>query len=165
MGKSVNLGGDRLGSGNKQKVYLHNYERSTHNLGYIWRSTMASGTLVPFLKQVALPGDTFDIDINADVKTLPTVGPLFGSFKMQLDLFLCPMRLYNKALHMNKLGVGMDMSKVKFPKFDLRTNNLVDGIDEPIEVQQINQSSLIAYLGIRGNGFNGDTDADEVKNT
>ena len=165
MADSVNLGGDRLGSGNKQKVYLHNYERSTHDLGYIWRSTMASGTLVPFLKQVALPGDTFDIDINADVKTLPTVGPLFGSFKMQLDVFLCPIRLYNKSLHMNKIGVGMDMSKVKFPFYNLKTNNLVANSEEPVEVQQINQSSLLAYLGIRGNGYNGDTDADEVTNT
>ena len=110
MSKSVTLGGDRLGSGKKQKVYLHNYERSTHDLGYIWRSTMAPGTLVPFLKQVALPGDNFKIELNADVKTLPTVGPLFGSFKLQLDVFLCPIRIYNAQLHMNRLGVGMDIS-------------------------------------------------------
>ena len=44
------------------KVELHNYERSTHDLGYIWRSTMSAGTLVPFMTQVALPGDTFDIE-------------------------------------------------------------------------------------------------------
>ena len=46
------LGGDRLGSGKKMKVAMHNYERSTHDLGYIWRSTMAPGTLVPFMKKV-----------------------------------------------------------------------------------------------------------------
>ena len=39
------LGGDRLGSGKKQKISMHGYERSTHDLGYIWRSTMACGTL------------------------------------------------------------------------------------------------------------------------
>ena len=43
------IGGDRLGSGNKQEVSLRNYERSSHDLGYIWRSSMASGTLVPFM--------------------------------------------------------------------------------------------------------------------
>ena len=53
------LGGDRLGAGKKMKVELHNYERSTHDLGYIWRSTMSAGTLVPFMTQVALPGDAF----------------------------------------------------------------------------------------------------------
>lgn len=147
------LGGERLGAGKKMKVALHNYERSTHDLGYIWRSTMAAGTLVPFMKEVALPGDTFDINLNADVKTLPTVGPLFGSFKLQLDVFMCPIRLYNAQLHMNRLGVGMDMSLVKFPEIYVITNLLDGSKKEPLEVQQINQSSLLAYLGIRGNRF------------
>jgi hypothetical protein len=79
------IGGDRLGSGNKQNVSLRNYERSTHDLGYTWRSSMAAGTLVPFMNYVALPGDSFDIDLDVDVLTLPTVGPLFGSFKVQLE--------------------------------------------------------------------------------
>jgi hypothetical protein len=103
------LGGDRLGSGNKQEISLRNYERSSHDLGYIWRSSMASGTLVPFMSEVALPGDSFDIDLDCDVKTLPTVGPLFGSYKVRLDVFECPMRLYQGKLHMNMLNTGMDM--------------------------------------------------------
>ena len=68
------LGGERLGAGKKMKVAMHNYERSTHDLGYIWRSTMAAGTLVPFIKEIALPGDTFDINLNADVKTYIVTG-------------------------------------------------------------------------------------------
>ena len=59
-----NLGGDRLGSGNKMKVHMHGFERSTHDLGHVFRTTMASGTLVPFLCNVATPGDTWDIDLN-----------------------------------------------------------------------------------------------------
>ena len=55
------LGGDRLGSGKKMTVDFHGYERSTHDLSYLWRSTMAAGTLVPFMSEIALPGDTFDI--------------------------------------------------------------------------------------------------------
>ena len=147
--KTVNLGGDRIGSGNKMKVQMRNYERSTHDLGNVFRTTMAAGTLVPFMKQVGLPGDTFDIELNADVKTLPTVGPLFGSFKLQLDVFLCPMRLYNAQLHMNKLNVGMNIKNVKFPLMSIvslepkntRSNKL-----------QLSQSSLLAYLGIRYTG-------------
>ncbi|MEM3771990.1 MAG: hypothetical protein QXW80_06735 [Candidatus Micrarchaeia archaeon] len=153
MSKTVNLGGDRLGSGAKMNVTMHGYSRSTHDLSYIWRSTMAAGTLVPFMKLVALPGDTFDIRLNADVKTLPTVGPLFGSFKMQLDIFQVPMRLYNAGLHMNRLNIGLDMSKVKFPIITLTTNRLNENTDLPVEFRQINQSSLLAYLGIRGNGW------------
>lgn len=153
MSKKVNLGGDRLGSGAKMDVHLHGYSRSTHDLSNIWRSTMAAGTLVPFLKQVALPGDTFDIKLNADVKTLPTVGPLFGSFKMQMDIFQVPIRLYNAGLHMNRLNIGLDMSKVKFPLIRLYTNRLNENTNLPIEFRQLNQSSLLSYLGIRGNGF------------
>jgi hypothetical protein len=152
------LGGDRLGSGKKMTVSYKNYERSTHDLSYIWRSTMATGTLVPFLKLVALPGDTFDIDLNADVKTLPTVGPLFGSFKLQLDVFMIPMRLYNAQLHMNKLNVGMDMSKVKFPTYYIRTNIIDHNDPLPIELQQINPSSLLSYLGFKGTGYRDTSD-------
>lgn len=40
----VTLGGERLGSGKKEKIHLKNYERSTHNLGYVWKNTQAPGT-------------------------------------------------------------------------------------------------------------------------
>ena len=49
MSITRNLGGDRLGSGNKMNVHMHGYSRSNHDLGYVWRSTMASGTITPFL--------------------------------------------------------------------------------------------------------------------
>ena len=146
------LGGDRLGSGNKQNISMRNYERSTHDLGYSWRSSMAAGTLVPFMNFVALPGDTFDIDLDCDVLTLPTIGPLFGSFKVQLDVFCTPYRLYNASLHMNRLGIGNDMSQVLLPQWQLR--KYVD-FSEPLEVgdnDQINPSSLAKYLGISGLG-------------
>ena len=142
------IGGDRLGSGNKQEVSLRNYERSSHDLGYIWRSSMASGTLVPFMSEIALPGDSFDIDLDCDVKTLPTVGPLFGSYKVQLDVFQCPVRLYNGKLHMNMLNIGMDMSQILLPQVELAGYyNVNDG-----DNQQINSSSIFSYLNIRGIG-------------
>jgi len=143
------IGGDRLGSGNKQEVSLRNYERSSHDLGYIWRSSMASGTLVPFMSEVALPGDSFDIDLDCDVKTLPTVGPLFGSYKVQLDVFQCPIRLYNGKLHMNMLNIGMDMSQILLPQIKMVASIQAD--DEG-DNSQINSSSIYSYLNIRGLG-------------
>jgi len=156
------LGGDRLGAGNKMKVDLHNYSRSTHDRGYVFRTTMSAGTLVPFIKEIALPGDTFDIDLNADCRTHPTIGPLFGSFKMQLDVFQAPMRLYNRQLHNNKIGIGMNMDQVKFPIIKLRAPSKVDApIDDKGQLvgvdndnYQVNPSSILAYLGIRGAGTN-----------
>lgn len=157
-GKTIkrNLGGDRLGSGNKMELEMHNFYRSTHDLGYLWRSTMAPGTLVPFINEVGLPGDKFYIELDADVKTYPTVGPLFGSFKLQLDVFVCPVRLYQGKLHNNKLGIGMEMSKVKLPQLRMPVKNITnwDANNRPTKLDnwQTNPSSLLAYLGIRGTG-------------
>ena len=98
------IGGERLGSGGKMIESTQHYERSTHDLSYLWRSSASNGTLIPFMSQVALPGDTWDIDLSTQVMTLPTLGPLFGSYKIQLDLFEIPIRLYQGKLHMNLLN-------------------------------------------------------------
>jgi hypothetical protein len=143
------IGGDRLGSGNKQTVSMRNYERSTHDLSYLWRSSMSAGTLVPFMSEVGLPGDNFDIDLDCEVLTLPTTGPLFGSFKVQLDVFSIPVRLYNGQLHMNKLGIGMNMADIYLPQLQVTAyqNGAVLNDNE-----QIHSSCLLSYLNIRGLG-------------
>ena len=151
MSKEITIGGERLGNGKKMKAYMHNYERSTHDLSYVWRSTMSAGTLVPFMSEVALPGDTFDIDLNVDIMTHPTIGPLFGSYKVQLDVFQIPVRLYQAKLHMNMLNIGRDMSKIKLPNFTLWGRNLDANMD--LDNQQINPSSIFKYLGISGVGY------------
>ena len=150
MAHEVSIGGNRLGSGNKLKAYLHNYERSTHDLSTVVRTTMAAGTLVPFVTLVALPGDTFDIDLNCLMMTHPTIGPLFGTYKVQLDMFQIPIRLYQGKLHMNMVGIGMNMSNVALPQIRLRA----EAIDQskPVDNIQVNPSCLLAYLGIRGLG-------------
>lgn len=153
MGITKTIGGNRLGSGNKMNVHLHGYGRSSHNLGRAWRSTMAPGTLVPFLVEPTLPGDTFEIDLTTLIRTMPTNGPVFGSFKLQMDVFTCPMRLYNAQLHNNALGIGLNMEKVIFPKLEITGNNIRPE-EGNLNEQQINPSSLLAYLGVRGLGKN-----------
>ena len=147
---NVTLGGERLGSGNKQKIGMRNYERSTHDLSRVWKSSMSCGTLVPFMKEFALPGDTFDIDLFCEVLTLPTVGPLFGSFKVQLDIFSVPLRLYNRQLYTNKLDIGLDMSVVKLPTVGLQHSYKFG--DEYNDNSQVNASCIFKYLGIGGIG-------------
>jgi len=147
---NTSIGGDRLGSGNKQNVSFKNYERSTHDLSYLWRSSMAAGTLVPFMSEVGLPGDSFEIDLSCEVLTLPTVGPLFGSYKVQLDVFSVPIRLYNGNLHMNLLGVGMDMKSITLPQMLLRADKTVKNSYD--DNAQVNSSSIFSYLNIRGLG-------------
>lgn len=145
------LGGDRLRSESKMEVYLPNFGRSSHNVGKIIRTSQACGTIVPYWCQIGLDGTTFYIDITTKVKTLPTTGPVFGSFKHQIDVFVIPIRLYIAALHNNALGVGLNMSKVLLPFFHAYTAN-TSIYEQDTNRGQVNPSSLLAYIGIKGFG-------------
>lgn len=145
------LGGDRLRSESKMEVYLPNFGRSSHNVGKIIRTSQACGTIVPYWCQIGLDGTTFYIDITTKVKTLPTTGPVFGSFKHQIDVFVIPIRLYIAALHNNALGVGLNMTKVLLPQFEVLTTN-ASIYENDLNRGQVNPSSLLSYLGIKGFG-------------
>ena len=145
------LGGDRIRSESKMEVYLPNFGRSSHNIGKIIRTTQACGTIVPYWCQIGLDGTTFYVDITTKVKTLPTTGPVFGSFKHQIDVFVIPIRLYIAALHNNALGVGLNMSKVLLPQFEVYTAN-TSIYENDTNRGQVNPSSLLSYLGIKGFG-------------
>lgn len=146
------LGGDRIRSESKMEVYLPNFGRSSHNVGKIIRTSQACGTIVPYWCQIGLDGTTFYIDITTKVKTLPTTGPVFGSFKHQIDVFVIPIRLYIAALHNNALGVGLNMSKVLLPCFEAYSANTSIYKDDTNR-GQVNPSSLLSYLGIKGFGY------------
>lgn len=137
----VNIGKNTLGDSGKMSVSLREYGRSTHNLSSAWRSPMGVGTLVPFMKQIGLPGDTFDIELDTQIMTHPTIGPLFGNFKFQADVFTCPIRLYNAMLHNNTLNIGLDMSKVKLP---------VTMQWAKAGTSKYGKASLNEYLGVKG---------------
>lgn len=145
------LGGDRLRSESKMEVYLPNFGRSSHNVGKIIRTSQACGTIVPYWCQIGLDGTTFYIDITTKVKTLPTTGPVFGSFKHQIDVFVIPIRLYIATLHNNALGVGLNMSKVLLPQFRVSTAT-TSIYENDTNRGQVNPSSLLSYLGIKGFG-------------
>lgn len=144
------LGGDRIGSGSKNTVHLRTYERSNSNLSYTFKNTQSVGTLVPFLKKVMLPGASADIDINMDALTHPTIGPLFGSFKGQVDVYTIPIRLFNAKLAINLANIGLTMEKIKLPRLRLRAAppKSLENIDNC----QINPSCILSYLGMRGLG-------------
>ena len=145
------LGGDRIRSESKMEVYLPNFGRSSHNIGKIIRTSQACGTIVPYWCQIGMDGTTFYIDITTKVKTMPTTGPVFGSFKHQIDLFVIPIRLYIAALHNNALGVGLNMSKVLLPQFQVYTAN-TSIYENDTNRGQVNPSSLLSYLGVKGFG-------------
>lgn len=133
----INIGKNTLGDNDKMSVSLREYDRSTHDLSFAWRNTMGVGTLVPCLKILGTAGDTFAIEAEDKIMTHPTLGPLLGSFKFQMDVFSVPIRLYNAMLHNNAINIGLDMSQVKLPKLCLNQD-----VKTPA-------SSIFNYLGIK----------------
>lgn len=148
----VSIGKNTLGGGKKMMTRLNNYNRSTHDLSFVMRTTMAPGVLVPTLKMLVLPGDTFPIQTRCHTLTHPTIGPLFGSFKQQNDFFFCPIRLYNALLHNNALNIGLDMKKVKFPYQRILNSKIseeyLEGSSNTLR-KQVHPSSLPFYLGYK----------------
>lgn len=149
--KRKEVGGARLGSGGKLTQSLSAYEMSTHDLSKAFRSSMATGTLVPTYVEFVQKGDVWEFDIESAIHTYPTNGPIFGNFKFQVDAFTADLRLYNKQLHNNTTGLGNKMNRVMFPQMRLNAKNPnIDGGE--LNIQQISPDSLLAYLGIRGIG-------------
>lgn len=148
----VSIGKNTLGGGKKMMTRLNNYNRSTHDNSFICRTSMAPGVLVPTMKELVLPGDTYSIQTRCHTLTHPTIGPLFGSFKQQNDFFFCPIRLYNAMLHNNALNIGLDMKKVKFPYIRLDTSEISDeyleGSGDTLK-KDVNPSSLPSYMGYK----------------
>ena len=149
----VSIGKNTLGGGKKMTTRLNNYNRSTHDLSHVCRTSAAVGTLIPTLYHLVLPGDTFPIETRCHTLTHPTIGPLFGSFKQQNDFFFCPIRLYNAMLHNNTLNIGLNIKQVKFPIFPISYNLYTDktkmeGSNASL-LNEVNPSSLVAYMGVR----------------
>ena len=146
-----NIGKNTIGDNNKMKVDLRTYNMSTHDLSTIVRNTQSPGTLVPNLCLLMQKGDIMDIDIEATALTHPTVGPLFGSFKLEHHLYSIPFRLYNSWLHNNRAKIGLNMADVKLPQISVQ----IEAKDNPTpdnQFTQINPSCVLTYLGIRGYG-------------
>lgn len=137
------IGKNTLGDNNKMHVRLREYDMSSQNLSFVFRSTMGVGMLVPFMKIVCQKGDIFDIKLTNKTMTHPTLGPLFGSFKLQHFIFTAGFRLYNSWLHNNRTGIGMKMSDIKFPI----TSNY---FEKNSTSQKNNPSSLYSYIGWKG---------------
>lgn len=136
------LGKNTLGDNNKMKVAMRNYDMSTHDISTIFRSSVGVGMLVPFCKILCQKGDIIDLNLINKTLSQPTLGPLFGSFKLQHFLFFGGFRLYNSWLHNNRTGIGMNMKDIKLPMMKAQTKGLATAA-----LTNISASALYKYLG------------------
>lgn len=136
------LGKNTLGDNNKMKVAMRDYDMSTHDISTVFRSSVGVGMLVPFCKILCQKGDIIDLNLINKTLSQPTLGPLFGSFKLQHFLFFGGFRLYNSWLHNNRTGIGMKMSDIKLPMMMARTKGSTTDAKT-----NISKSALYKYLG------------------
>jgi hypothetical protein len=136
------LGKNTLGDNNKMKVAMRDYDMSTHDISTIFRSSVGVGMLVPFCKILCQKGDIIDLNLINKTLSQPTLGPLFGSFKLQHFLFFGGFRLYNSWLHNNRTGIGMKMSDIKLPMMLAQTKGTATAA-----TTDISASALYKYLG------------------
>lgn len=150
----VTLGGDRLGSGNKMVQKLHNFERSSHDISTVWASSMAPGVVTPCFCDLCTIGTTYEMRIRELVKTIPTKGPLFGSFEFRVEVFVYPLRLTQGILHNNPIKLGMNAKNVLMPKANIVATKLKNwqnyknnGGNIPLKFATSGVSSLVNYIG------------------
>jgi hypothetical protein len=124
------------------KVAMRDYDMSTHDISTIFRSSVGVGMLVPFCKILCQKGDIIDINLINKTLSQPTLGPLFGSFKLQHFMFFGGIRLYNSWLHNNRTGIGMKMSDIKLPMMYVKT----EGTNTAAKTN-VSTSALYKYLG------------------
>ena len=136
------LGKNTLGDNDKMKVAMRDYDMSTHDISTIFRSSIGVGMLVPFCKILCQKGDIIDLNLINKTLSQPTLGPLFGSFKLQHFMFFGGFRLYNSWLHNNRTGIGMKMSDIKLPMMLAKTF----GTSTDAKTK-ISASALYKYLG------------------
>lgn len=136
------LGKNTLGDNDKMKVAMRDYDMSTHDISTIFRSSIGVGMLVPFCKILCQKGDIIDINLINKTLSQPTLGPLFGSFKLQHFMFFGGFRLYNSWLHNNRTGIGMKMNDIKLPMMLAPTYGTATDAKT-----NISASALYKYLG------------------
>ena len=147
---NITLGGQRVGSGNRMNLHLRNYERSTHDLSTNYKTSAGIGILYPCYCKPALRGDKWDIKLAAGVRTIPSKGAMFGTYKLQIDFYFCPDRLYTGILHNNPVNIGLNMNKVYYPHF--KTYDDTSGDPTIYKKLKFSTSSILHYMGLSGMG-------------
>lgn len=110
-------------------------KHSNFNMSRANRFTMAPGLLYPFYWKPVMSQDICRWSWSSIVKTFPTVAPVMGSFKLQIDDFFVPYRLYvpefqrNSSLiqHLEASESKPGFTDVVFPCFTFAASSSVYG--------------------------------------
>ena len=89
--------------------------RSNINLSHVSPTSLAPGNLIPISWARIFAGDNLRFSPSAFVQAFPMKAPLVNGFKVCLEYFFIPDRLYNFDLLADNSGVTDQPETVKFP--------------------------------------------------
>lgn len=96
-------------------------KHSNFNMSRANRFTMAPGLLYPFYWKPVMSQDICRWSWSSIVKTFPTIAPVMGSFKLQIDDFFVPYRLYVPEFQRNSSLIQyLEASNAKSGFVDVR---------------------------------------------
>lgn len=90
-------------------------KRSNVNLSHVSPTTLAPGNIVPISTTRILSGDKLSFSPKAFVQAFPMNAPLVNGFKVCLEYFFIPDRLYNNDLLLDNMYTTDDPHSVEFP--------------------------------------------------
>lgn len=90
-------------------------KKSNVNLSHVSPTTLAPGNLIPISFTRIIAGDDLRFKPSAFVQAMPMNAPLVNGFKLCLEYFFVPDRLYNWDLLVDNTGVTEEPDAVKFP--------------------------------------------------
>lgn len=138
-------------------------KKSNVNLSHVSPTTLAPGNLIPISFMRIFAGDDLRFKPSAFVQAMPMNAPLVNGFKLCLEYFFVPDRLYNWDLLADNTGITSDPDSVNLPQmvvqpttagwgngivnFSLATQNDVKGAATLIAKNVVSPGSLADYCG------------------
>ncbi len=96
-----------------------NYSRL--DLSHLHRSSFDMGKIIPIDIQAVMPGDSFDINVEHFIRTMPTIVPIMENVDLKINHFFVPYRIlwekFPEWLTMNDTHTLLGEQKPEIPKF------------------------------------------------
>lgn len=97
---------------------------SSHNLSHTVRFTTAPGVLKPVLIDELVPGARYRLDIGMLCDTFPTQNPLYGTFEIHTDVFICPLKNWYASFHTDFPQPDLLPDQIKFHYINMSGSDL-----------------------------------------
>lgn len=96
-----------------------NYSRL--DLSHLHRTSFDMGKIIPIGVQAVMPGDSFDINVEHFIRTMPTIVPIMDNVDLKINHFFVPYRIlwekFPEWLTMNDTYKLLSNQKPEIPKF------------------------------------------------